>query len=99
MKSKKRAFDNKIMAIAEDINKLASKALTIYLPEVNAIIASGCKDKRRIETVLDGVLDFCWDKKMLDLYKKLCRYYYGIDPLATAEYVYAYRDLWDTDKP
>jgi hypothetical protein len=31
------------------------------------------------------------------LYKKLCRYYYNIDPQATVEYVNAYRDMWDSE--
>ncbi len=36
-----------------------------------------------------------FDSAMLRLYKKLCRYYFKIDPEATASYVYAYRDMWD----
>ncbi len=41
------------------------------------------------------MLDFCFDDKMLLLYKKLCRYYYDINPEATVSYVYAYREMWD----
>jgi len=41
------------------------------------------------------MLDFCFDAKVLDLYKKLCRYYFEIDPGATASYVNAYREMWD----
>ncbi len=95
MKSKGRV-PNKITALAKKISGLASKAVASYSPEVEAIISSGCKEKRRIEVVLDGMLDFCWDKKTLGLYKKLCKYYYGIDQRATVGYVYAYRDMWDT---
>jgi len=40
------------------------------------------------------MLGFCWDKNMLKLYKKLCRYYYGIDEHAAASYVYAYKEMW-----
>ena len=97
MRSKKRTLDDGIMAIAGNICGLASKAVASYSQEVEDIIASGCKDKRCIETVLDGMLDFCWDKNMLELYRELCRYYYGIDPQATAGYVYAYRDMWDAE--
>ena len=69
----------------------------IYLPEVEDIIASGSKDQRRIEVLLDRMLDFCWDKIILGLFKKLCRYYYDIDPRATVEYVHIYRDMWDEE--
>jgi len=30
-------------------------------------------------------------------YKKLCRYYFEIDPRATTSYLYAYRDMWDEE--
>jgi hypothetical protein len=49
----------------------------------------------------EGVRDeLVWaiDPSMLDLYKKLCRYYFKIDPEATASYVYAYRDMWDEEE-
>jgi hypothetical protein len=35
----------------------------------------------------------------LALYKKLCRYYYTLNPAATADYVNYYREIWDTDEP
>ncbi len=35
---------------------------------------------------LDGLLDFCFDPEALLLYRKLCRYYFTIDPVATAFY-------------
>jgi hypothetical protein len=31
------------------------------------------------------------------LYKKLCRHYYAIDPAASAAYVHAYREMWDSE--
>ncbi len=49
---------------------------------------------RSIGKIIEGRDDF-FDPAMLGLYKKLCRYYYDIDPVATASYVYAYRDMWD----
>ena len=43
------------------------------------------------------MLDFGFDDRILVLFKKLCRYYYAIDPEATASYVYSYREMWDKD--
>lgn len=94
-KPKSRIIDKNIIALAKNIKKLSSQAIADCLPEMNAIIASGCNDKYRIEKLLDLMLDFCWDKQMLELYKRLCRYYYEIDPYVTTEYVLAYRDIWD----
>ena len=94
-KSSNLIINKDIIAAARKISKLAAQAISGYLPAVNAVIASGCKDKCRIEKLLDFMLDFCWDKQMLELYKRLCRYYYKIDPHAAAGYVLAYRDMWD----
>ena len=35
----------------------------------------------------------------LALFKTLCRYYWDIDPSATAAYVHAYREMWDPEEP
>ena len=43
------------------------------------------------------MLDFGFDAAMVRLYKELCRYYFEIDPEATASYVHVYRDMWDEE--
>jgi len=48
-----------------------------------------------VKSLLDGMLDFCFDDEMLRLYKKLCRYYFKIDPEVTVSYVYEYCEMWD----
>ena len=63
--------------------------------EVDAIIQSGERDAQRIEHQLDHMLGFCCDPDMLLVFKRLCRYYYGMDPMAAAGYVQAYREMWD----
>ncbi len=49
----------------------------------------------QIERTLDGLLDFCGDDAILMLYRRLCRHYWSIDPVATARYVQFYRQMWD----
>jgi len=83
--------------LAESVLSLARRAVTEYEPVVDAIVRAGSRDVRHIEHTLDGLLDFCFDPEALLLYKKLCRHYYGIDPLATADYIYAYREQWDSE--
>lgn len=78
--------------------KLARQAEQQYALEVDAILRSRCRDPRRIEWALDGMLDFCFDTQMLLWYKKLCRYYFDIFPSATVSYIHAYRDMWDDEK-
>jgi len=76
---------------------LARQALSEYSVLVENIIVSKTTDQNRIENMLDGILDFCFDDNMLLLFKKLCRYYLSINPLATASYINTYREMWDND--
>jgi len=78
------------------IDRILGEAQTPYTHEVNALIHENCSDPERIEHLLDGLLDFCFDPEMLGLYKRVCRYYFDIDPEATADYVRLYRGLWDS---
>ena len=84
--------------LAEVRQQLARQAEQQYALEVEAILQSQCRDPKRIERLLDGMLDFCFDAQMLRWYKKLCRYYFDIDPAATVSYVNAYRDMWDDER-
>ena len=47
---------------------------------------------------LDGLLGLCGHEPALQLYKKLCRHYLPINPAATADYIYAYREMWDSEE-
>lgn len=87
-----------ILELAKGMQAISKKALIEYQNELEDIIDSDCHDKNRIEHTLDGMLGFCFDPKMLELYRKLCRYYYDIDQNATAEYVCMYRDMWDPEQ-
>jgi hypothetical protein len=80
------------------LKDLTTQAIQAYTPAVEEIIRTNSHNTCEVDHLLDGMLGFCYDAEMLLLFKKLCRYYYGIDPVTTAEYVYAYRDMWDEDK-
>ncbi|WP_273225280.1 hypothetical protein [Geosporobacter ferrireducens] len=90
-------LSREIMEMVETRNILASRALEYFEPEVHEIIESRCCDKQKIEELLDRLLDYCFNEQILLLYRKLCRYYYQIDPAATVGYVNAYRDMWDCE--
>lgn len=76
---------------------LARRAVVEYTPIVESILSDRSQDIARIERTLDGLPDICFGPKALVLYKKLCRHYFDIDPAATAWYVRAYRETWDSD--
>ncbi|MDD3860668.1 MAG: hypothetical protein PHW83_10745 [Bacteroidales bacterium] len=87
----------KLKKLAEMQNQLAIQAYSAYLPLVDDIIKSKQTDLMQIERTLDGLLDFCFDPKMLMLYRRLCRYLYDIDKESTAYYVNAYQEMWDEE--
>jgi len=89
--------DDELKKIVMVLKQLTEQALNEYSALVNKIILSETQDQMVIEHALDGLLDFCYDDNILILYKKLCRYYYYINPSATVFYVNAYREMWDRD--
>lgn len=87
----------KFSAIFQQIGDLHIQALAEYSPVVEHLLRSENRDAREIEHTLDGLLDFCGDSSVLELYRRLCRCYYGIAPAAAASYVKFYREMYDAD--
>jgi hypothetical protein len=87
-----------IRALAGSMRDLQRRAAQQYLPVVDDILRTGSRDTQHIEQTLDGLLDFCGHEPVLQLYKKLCRHYWDIDPTATVYYINAYRERWDSDE-
>jgi len=86
---------DQLHALAGQMVALFRQAVALAKAEVDAIIQRGEQDTQRIEHQLDHMLGLCCDPVMLVVFKRLCRYYYGIDPAAAAGYVQAYREMWD----
>ena len=84
---------------AESLRDIQQQAAQQYQPVVDDILRTRSRDTERIEHTLDRLLDFCGDETVLRMYKKLCRHYWDIDPAATAYYINAYREYWDSDEP
>jgi hypothetical protein len=84
-----------LIPLAAQIQALHQQAYISYVPQVEYLISHGVKDDITIQRLLDELLDFCGDENVLLLYKKLCRYYWDINPQATADYINIYRETWD----
>lgn len=82
--------------IGQQLRTLAAQTLTNAEGEVNRLIGHADKDEQLIEHLLDHLLDFCYDETVLRLFKRLCRYYFTLNPAATAQYIHFYREMWDT---
>ncbi|MBX3421536.1 MAG: hypothetical protein KF752_08270 [Pirellulaceae bacterium] len=86
-----------LSAIIDPLQTLHQQAVAIHAPTVREMVRNGSRDKQLIEHTLDQLLDHACIPNGLVLFKTLCRYYWPIDPQATASYVYAYREMWDSD--
>jgi hypothetical protein len=66
-------------------------------PVVHDLIRTRSQDTSAIEHTLDRLLDCACHPEGLTLFKSLCRYYFTLDPAATADYIRIYREMWDDD--
>lgn len=90
-------FLESVNELAGAIRDLNLKAVREYDLVVDTILISRNRDIHHTEHTLDGLLDFCGYQPALLLYKKLCRYYFDIDPAATVSYINAYREIWESE--
>ena len=82
-------------SVSLQLTALFRQAIQLANAEVDAIIQNGERSAARIDHQLDHMLGFCCDPDMLLAFKRLCRYYFTIDPVATAGHINAYREIWD----
>lgn len=47
--------------------------------------------------LLDYLLDFACDEKMLGLYQRVCRKYLDVYPGCIRDYIEAYREMWEDE--
>ena len=74
-----------------------NQTLLIWKPKAEQIISTKSRDIKAIEHTLDALCEVAFDDEALDMFKKLCRYYYDIDQQATVEQIQFYREMWDNN--
>ena len=84
-----------ITGLATHITQLQMLAVQQQKPVVEHLIRTRSRDVNAIEQTLDRLLDVACHDAGLELFRRLCRYYWTINPESTAVYVLAYRDMWD----
>ena len=82
--------------IAEKISKLYQEVYDVYLPLVEDV-CSRKVSKDELSHLLDYLLDFAGDEKILGLYKKACRRYLYVYPRCIKFYIEAYREMWEDE--
>mgnify|MGYP006312910983 CR=1 FL=1 len=85
----------KIRRLAEHMQELAVSVLPDLREQVTCVIQTACRDRQRVEHLLDQLLDFAFHDEVREEFRRLCRYWHEHDPETTAFYILAYRELWD----
>mgnify|MGYP001037232916 CR=1 FL=1 len=79
-------MDERIYQIAEQIVEIHQKAYEVYLPLVEDV-CSRTVSEAELSHLLDYLLDFACDEKILKLYKKVCRKYLYVYPRSSLYYI------------
>ena len=80
-----------------DLNK---QKYEVIKDEIEKIIRDNIKDERYIQRKLDEMLDillFYENDDSLLLFRSLCKYYFSINPMVTAQYITYYREQNDPE--
>lgn len=88
---------NSIRTLAASLQELHRQMVKSSEPIVQSIIQFRSRDVQEIEQTLDRLLVCACVPEGLNVFKALCRYYYNINPVATASYVHPYREMWDSE--
>ncbi len=86
-----------LTAAIAPLQTLHQQAVETLAPTVREILQNRSRDTRLIEHTLDHLLDHACTAQGLACFKSLCRYYWQINPQATANYIFAYREMWDSE--
>lgn len=89
-------MDEKIYQIAEQIVQIHQKAYEVYLPLIEDV-RSKTVSEDELSYLLDYLLDFACNEKILGLYKRVCRRYLYIYPGCIKLYIEAYREMWEDE--
>ena len=97
-------YDSEYDKLVENIEKIAygmkdlsNIAVCQYAPIVDDIIAGRITEEDEIAHVMDWMLDFCQFNNMLQLFKRLCRGIYYKFPRLVTDYIFIYKEMWDSD--
>ena len=89
-------MDENICRFAERIVQLHQKAYEVYLPLVEDV-CSRTVSEDELSHLLDYLLDFVCDEKILGLYKWVCRKYLDVYHGCIRNYIEAYREMWEDE--
>ena len=85
-----------VSVIAHRLKELHNDAVIAYTPQVQNLCAKKATENE-VGWMLDLLLSFAGDERILKLYKQVCRAYWQINPETIAFYIMEYRKEYDRE--
>lgn len=85
------------MEVGEKIVALQEDAYYAYRFLVDELCQNTNATENEVGLMLDYLLTFCGNEKVLDLYKKVCRTYFNRYPATISKYIEWYREEYEPD--
>ncbi len=89
-------MDKNIFQIAGRIAQLYQEAYEIYLLLVDDVCNRKVSEDE-LSHLLDYLLDFVCDEKILGPFKRVCRRYFYVYPSCIKFYIEGYREMWEDE--
>ena len=103
MKKNEENIDQQVEKLVKDLEPLIQQmerihddAVIAYTPLVDELCSRKATENE-VERMLDWLLMYAGDERMLQLYKKVCRTYWEIYPESIAFYIMEYRKEYDPE--
>lgn len=80
-----------IREIVQEISRLMDAAYQQYSRLVEQVLNGRITEEREIERIMDGLVDFGDNPRLLELYKTLCRHVYYKHPALVGEHTALFR--------
>lgn len=81
----------------EGISTLRDVAYSQYSALVNQVLNNQIIDVRKLEQIMDGLVDFCDEDRFIELYRGLCRHIFYQHPQLVGEHVALFRAQFETN--
>ena len=85
-----------IKDVVEGISALRDVAYSQYSALVNQVLNDQITDERKLEQIMDGMVDSCDEERFFVLYRSLCRHIYYRYPQLVGEHVALFRAQFET---
>lgn len=92
-------IDERLKSLIQQSQRLANEAVRLYSPTVSDVCLRFAKGEEvgeaEVARLLDGLLGFCFDSRIVELYRKVCKAAVPFYQQLIVDYIGYYKEQWD----